>query len=189
MHSTTSVSPRLRKVRTVVGVILLSCSFSLASAHRAEAQVLEPSGVTAAPADSAHAIIQGVDSDTSRYPHAGVRIGLGIVGAAAGGFGGFYAGAFLARGCHGDMCGLGPAVLGALGGSVLSSALMSAIPRLGSSCSFADRVGAGIIGAAGGTVAGLLGLVGGPLVVGTLPLGGGFGAGLGTASCANGVAR
>lgn len=185
MRNTTLVSRAAREVRIVIRIAVFSFSILVTSGASARAQLLDPAGVSSRRSHSVQfdLALHDRDDDNSRYPHVEPRLLLGITGAFAGTYGGWYAVAFMARGCHGELCELGPVLLGALGGSALSSALMAALPTLGSSCDFNDRFGAGIVGALGGTVAGLRGLFGGPLVLATVPLGGGLGAGVATASC------
>jgi hypothetical protein len=116
-----------------------------------------------------------------------LRMLLGVGSA----FGGAYAGALTTLAlphsdCNCDDPGLREAIVGAMVGSVLVPAVVSAIPELSSECSFARRTGIGILGGvAGAAIGGVLGASvapGGGVVVGYVG-GAGLGAALGTGLC------
>ena len=111
------------------------------------------------------------------------RVAAGTAGAALGALGGGLAGyTVLPHGdCHCDDPGLREFVIGAAVGAVAGAALVAALPKQRSRCSYGRRVAYGVFGALAGGALGLVAPENSRAVL--IPLGFGTGAGMASAFC------
>lgn len=153
-----------------VAVLLLYATVPLgAQANQAN----DSSGVHVSATSSASELIQ-------RAEVGAVGAGVGIVGGA---LLGYSAAAFLPLpGCNCDDPGLSEIAIGAAIGTVAGAALAAALPEQRSQCSFAERVGLGLLGAAVGGTLGFVAARGGHRLI-LIPVGAGSGAGVLSAFC------
>jgi hypothetical protein len=111
-----------------------------------------------------------------------IRSATGAVGMLAGGTAGFFGSQMLVPGnCACEDSGLLEALIGVSVGAFLGTAIGSALPRLDAHCKLPARFGLALLGTAGGTVVGAVGVsaIGetptGAMVIGvSLPLGASF---------------
>lgn len=162
---------------------ILTLTIALLLPMAAESQRLDPVGARAetAPRDAQPT---RRTASSNQLP---IRVLLGVGSAFGGAFAGAFAGlAVPAADCNCDDPGLREAVYGAMVGAIVVPALVSALPSMGSECSFAKRAGfgliGGVVGAAFGGVAGAAIDRGAGVPVGYVG-GAGLGAALGSGLC------
>ena len=168
----------IRLRRTFVMSMLAGAGVALFAAP-SRAQLATPSGV------HVHTLLPlapplGVTGRSHEKSELPGRLGLALVGGAAGGFGGALIG-YILPGGGGEDPGLAEMVTSAAIGAALGAAAFAAVPEGLSRCDYSDRFGRGLLGAALGVAVGLLGSRDSRIVA--LPLGGVIGAALGAESC------
>jgi hypothetical protein len=166
-------------MRASIALSLLLLSAPVLSAQRLEPAAFRPAVMQMRGADTA--IKPRVSPDDAAL----LRTFLGVGGAVGGLFGGALLGASMHGQCSCDDPGLAEAIIGGAVGTILSSAIISSLPDLGSKCSLASRIGTSLLtSTAGGVIGGFVGAKAGgitPLI--TYVAGSGIGAAIGSSLC------